>query len=98
MIKTQPRVEITKTYKRVKRLLFAPEIETEIPRSKPRTRSQVKRLSKEVVNEEALQVETMREESPRDRYDALLQNEEQIPLEFETIDLGENHGDKAQKT
>ena len=70
--------------------MFSLEI-AEIPR--PKTRSQARRLSKEVVNEE-VQVEDIREKSPRDRDDAPLQHKEEIPPEFEMADLEEEqHGD-----
>jgi len=58
--KTQPRVDISNTCKRGKRLVFAPQIEEDIPRPKPRTRSQEKILPRELVGEETFQAETMR--------------------------------------
>jgi len=61
-----------------------------MPRPKPRTRSQAKRIPKEVVTEE-VQMESMREESPRDRYDSPLQHHEEVPSKIEMDD----HGDKA---
>lgn len=51
VIRTQPREEISKKYNICKRLVFTPEIEREMPSPKPRTRSQAKRLPKEVVSE-----------------------------------------------
>ena len=61
------------------REVFFPEAEEDMTRSKPKTRSEAKRLSKEVVTEEAAHTQTIIEEQPLSRHDSQLHNEEEVP-------------------
>ena len=42
-------------------------------------------------------MDTMREEPPLSIHDSPFHNVEEVPLEVEMDDLGEQHGDKAKK-
>ena len=63
---------------------------------RPKPRYQAKRIPKEVVGEEVVQLETMREEPPLSIHDSPLHNEEEVPLAVDMADLGEQHGYKVE--
>lgn len=71
--------------------MFSPELDKDMPRRKPTTRSQANQLPKEVVNEETIHAETMAEETPRIIHDSPMHNE---PPAIEITNLGENHSDE----
>ena len=73
MTKTQPREKISKTYRKGKGLVFAPEI-GEIPR--PITRAQANMFPRKTISEERVQPSTMRQEISRGEEYAPLHNEE----------------------
>lgn len=60
-------------------MVFVPQTKYEMPRSKPKNRSQAKILSKEVVVEEEMHAETMREEPPLRIHDSPFHNKEEVP-------------------